>query len=74
MWKDMFEDNRMDCNDCRHLMITEKQQKELKIGGFGFAPHICMKYDKRVFHRTQSRFHSGYLYPCEECEKENGYE
>ena len=64
----------MDCNDCEHLMITERQQNELKTDGFGFAPHICMKYDKRVFHRIQSRFHSGYLYPCEECEKENDYE
>ena len=61
----------MDCNDCKYLMVTEKQQEELKLYGFGFVPHICTKYDKRVFHMTQSRNHSRYLYPCEECEKEN---
>ena len=64
----------MDCNDCKYLMVTEKQQKEIKTCGFGFAPHICTKYDKRVFHRASTRCHNSYLYPCEECEKENNNE
>ena len=67
----------MDCNDCAYLMVTENQQEEIKQCGFGFAPHICTKFDKRVFHRvgaTRTRNHSSYLHPCEECEKENNNE
>jgi len=65
----------MDCNDCKYLMVTEKQQKGIKQAGFGFAPHICTKFNKRVFHRTSNRMmHNSYLYPCDECEKENGYD
>ena len=67
----------MDCNDCEYLMVTEEQQEEIKQAGFGFAPHICTKFDKRVFHRcstAKNGNHSSYLYPCEECEKEKKYD
>lgn len=57
----------MDCNNCKHLNITEvEQQREGTC-----SPHICTKYNKRVLHMTANRNHSGYIYPCDECIKEN---
>jgi hypothetical protein len=60
----------MDCNDCKYLNITESEQRHIG----NHIPHFCTKYNKRVIHRASSRRHSGYLYPCEECEKENNNE
>ena len=62
----------MDCNDCEYLNITEMEQIRTSHGNQ--IPHFCTKYNKRVIHRVSNRRHSGYLHPCEECEKENGYE
>ena len=56
----------MDCNDCKSLNITEKEQRRLGHQ----IPHVCTKYNKRVIHRATSRNHKARLYPCEECEKE----
>ena len=36
------------CNYCEHLNLTEEQQH--KAGTV--KPHICLKYGKRVFHRS----------------------
>ena len=67
----------MGCNDCKHINCTEREQVQLKRLFGEYPPHICHKYNKRVFHRvgaTGNRNHSTYLYPCEECEKENSNE
>ena len=39
------------CNYCEHLNLTEEQQH--KAGTV--KPHICLKYGKRVFHRSTER-------------------
>jgi hypothetical protein len=62
----------MDCNKCEYLNITEAEQRRINHGNS--IPHFCTKYNKRVIHRASSRQHSSYLYPCEECEKENNNE
>jgi hypothetical protein len=62
----------MDCNDCKYLNITEKEQRRTNHGNQ--IPHICTKYNKRVIHRASTMRHKARLYPCEECEKEKGYE
>ena len=36
-------------------------------------PHICKHYGKRVFHRANKNNHSGYLYPCAECENDGNF-
>ena len=64
----------MDCNDCKYLSCTEAEQKHLKQVFGEIIPHICIKYNKRVIHRASNIRHSGYLYPCDECEKENEHE
>lgn len=55
-----------DCNYCNYINITEKEQNYKKTKGV-FVPHICLKYNKRVIHRSSRPNHSEYLYPCEEC-------
>lgn len=37
------------CNECNYINITEEEQhsKSLEV------PHICTKYNKRVFHGNQ---------------------
>lgn len=54
------------CNECEHINMTEEEQHEKAPG----APHICLKYKKRVYHRSSRQGHHGMIYPCEECEKE----
>jgi hypothetical protein len=51
----------MDCNDCEHLNIKESEQIN------NMSPHICLKYNKRVLHMSQSLIHDDYIYPCKEC-------
>lgn len=52
----------IDCNDCRHLNITEKEQTDNK------ENHICLKYNKRVFHNSYMiRENTEKLYPCWNC-------
>lgn len=48
---------RIACNYCRNLNITELQQTNKK------ENHICEKYNKRVFHRGR-KFN---IFPCNEC-------
>ena len=65
----------MDCNMCEYISCTEQEQQEQhKLKGKGFMPHICTKYNKRILHMhfaCMGRYHSAYLYPCEECDKKN---
>lgn len=55
------------CNYCEHLNLTEEQQH--KVGTV--KPHICLKYGKRVFHRSTERGYHEMIYPCRECENES---
>lgn len=55
-----------DCNFCINLNMSEEEQID------NSKPHICKHYGKRVLHRVTKKSHSGYLYPCAECESD-GY-
>lgn len=57
----------VDCNDCYHLSITEREQNRLKSKERLLQLHICLKYHKIVHHRACIREHDPYLYPCDEC-------
>ncbi len=65
----------MDCNECKHISCTEREQHQLKNLLGELPPHICHKYNKQVFHHhngfVAGRKHNSYLYPCDECLKEN---
>ena len=68
----------MDCNKCKYLSCTEKEQNHLRQVFQETIPHVCIKYNKRVFHdhnafTTGAKNHSSFIYPCEDClkEKEN---
>lgn len=51
------------CNLCKHINMTEKQQHEKAPG----EPHICQKYRKRVFHRSNRLGYHEMIFPCKEC-------
>jgi hypothetical protein len=51
--------------DCEHLSITEEQQRHQNRGNH--TPHICLKYDVRLYHLLA---HPD-LYRCERCYEEN---
>lgn len=65
----------IDCNNCPHLSITEEQQYRLwrAAGKMAMLPHICTKYNERVFHYP---YREPMIHPCPQCEyeKENNYE
>lgn len=56
-----------DCNYCINLNMCEEEQTD------NSKPHICKHYGKRVFHRANKNNHSGYLYPCAECENDGNF-
>ena len=70
---------QVDCNECEYLSITEAEQNYFHDIFKENIPHMCAKFNKRVFHNQYPirfigvRNHNSYLYPCEEClkEKEN---
>lgn len=53
------------CNLCSHLSPTEKEQTRKK------EPHMCTKYNERVFHHEYNgvihEFRDPNIYPCEKC-------
>ena len=55
----------VDCNKCKYINMTQSQQNDI------FNQHRCEFYHCRVYHRTQSLFHSSRLYPCESCMNDN---
>lgn len=63
-----FASGYFDINYCpicgRKVASTEEQQHKTAPG----VPHICMKYGKRVFHRSNKPGYHGMLFPCKECE------
>lgn len=59
-----------DCNDCGYLNYTEEEQQAYGINSYK-KDHRCKCYDRPVYHRTNSRTHDSYIYPCEECKKDS---
>ncbi len=59
-------DRVIDCNYCSYLSISETRQNALKKQG-EIRLHICLKFNKRVFHYTNTKDHAPYLCPCAEC-------
>lgn len=57
------------CGNCNYLSCNEEQQYEAKRKGIKIN-HYCKKYNKRLFHYTNSRNHSPEIYACEECDNE----
>lgn len=60
------------CNLCKYISITEEQQNN----GNRDKDHIYTKYNIRIIHRSNNRDHSehNWVFPCYECECNNGYE
>ena len=65
--------NEIMCNNCRYLSINESQQTNLRKLGYDVI-HYCMKYNTRLYHGTNSRYHSNAIQPCRECEMEHKHE
>ena len=57
------------CGNCSYLSCNETQQQEAKSKGIDMN-HYCNKYNKRLFHYTNSRNHSSDIYACEECDNQ----
>jgi hypothetical protein len=58
----------VDCNDCEHVSLTEKEQVD------NSRPHICNFYRIRVLHRSVLKPRSALhyrLYPCRQCCEDN---
>jgi hypothetical protein len=65
----------VDCNKCKYLSCTESEQNHLRNVFNETIPHVCIKYNKRVFHnhnafKARTKNHNNYIYPCDECLKE----
>ena len=58
----------IDCNSCKHLNITEKEQDYGSAHGIDATPHRCLLYDKRVYHYTNQSQHLSWIFPCDECD------
>lgn len=53
----------VDCNDCKHLNITEYEQRN----GSKKGNHVCEYYQQRVIHRADRMNHDPFIYPCKQC-------
>lgn len=59
----------IDCNNCPYISITEEQQERLwkTSKKKTMLPHMCTKYDQRVFHYP---YEEPMIHPCQQCEEE----
>ncbi len=57
-----------DCNDCIYININEDEQNEIFKNTLEKPAHICKKYNKRLFHFSNSIKHSPTIKPLDECE------
>ena len=57
------------CGNCSYLSCNETQQQEAKSKGIDMN-HYSKKYNKHLFHHTNSRNHSPEIYACEECDNQ----
>lgn len=56
----------LNCNDCKYVNLTEKQQIAKTID------HKCLKHGCRLFHRSNNpKIHHTYLCPYKQCNGEN---
>jgi hypothetical protein len=55
-----------DCNKCKHMLLTEREQNELyKLTGNKYTSiHVCAKHGAEIHHFD---FHP-HLVPCTECD------
>ena len=51
------------CNDCKCLNINEDEQNYLKEQVGHIYPHLCKKYNRRLFHYP---YVEPMIHPCEE--------
>ena len=58
----------IDCNSCKHLNVTEREQDYEVSHGSTPTPHRCTYYEERVYHRANSMPHLSWIFPCEECD------
>lgn len=61
------EEHEVDCNNCKHISLTEEEQTDKK------EHHICLKYKIRIFHNIVSQYrgrHTKRLYPCLRCRED----
>lgn len=54
------------CNKCEYISITEEEQHKEKKG----TPHVCKRFQKRVFHDSRRPGFHGMIHPCKECIEE----
>ena len=65
----------MDCNECKYLSCTEAEQNHLRNVFNETIPHVCIKYNTRVYHGHNAfiagtKQHNSFIYPCKACLKE----
>lgn len=58
------------CNECRWINITKQEQQFVKRRTI-FNDHACMLYGSRLYHRARNRMHDDFIYPCEECTRDD---
>lgn len=66
-WKTYYQQEpikQYDCNGCKHLNLTEREQQQNKAQS---KHHYCTLYKKRVYHKEINKHHNSRLFPCEEC-------
>lgn len=64
--QDKILEDVMDCNKCKNLNITEKEQTNKK------EDHMCLKYNRRVLHNNfRGKEPTERLYPCVQCCDDN---
>lgn len=59
---------KIDCNNCKNLIITESVQQAYNRMYSVILPHHCIKYNRQVYHLANYDEHSPRLYPCDECD------
>ena len=53
------------CNACKNINITEKEQKKQVRR---HTSHACTKYDVVLFHESSNpKILSSFIYPCDKC-------
>lgn len=63
------------CNTCKWINLTEEEQRQRASQGLPVIhiPHICEKYNERVYHRMHGGEpeHGSFLWPCDDCVKDD---
>jgi hypothetical protein len=51
----------IDCNDCGFCFPKERDQTKEK------EPHMCKKYNLKLYHLCSWNPHDPFIFPCEKC-------